>query len=194
MKKIFLAAALLFASFASASPAQPIFEEEVEEAVILPAPSSNLSVSSITRIFPWSRYKANFGMEKISVRFPCSPTISQGPTQLTASAYDYQILYNFIGYFPPIGNVAPRPYFDRILFDMSQPPIALLSYTTYQTESGDWVLDYVAHDTFKNFIIKTRCVVTPFNAYTLQVVIPNGLRDHFEYFLESFRIHCECQQ
>jgi hypothetical protein len=140
----------------------------------------------------WRRFKANFGMEKLFVRFPQKPAISQSNTLLTAYAYDYGVLYSLTGYFPPIGNVNPVIWFDEVLFSVDHYPYNLISHTIFQVSNGDWIMDYVAHDYVQNLIIKGRAVVTPFNGYTLQCVKPNGSRDYFDYFIDNFWIRCDC--
>jgi hypothetical protein len=140
----------------------------------------------------WQRFKANFGMEKLFVRFPATPTISQSNTLLTAYAYDYGILYSLTGYYPPVGNINPVLWFDEILCSVDHYPYSLISHVAYQVSNGDWVLDYTFHDYVQNIIGKGRAIATPFNGYTLQCVKPNGSRDHFDYFLDSFWIRCEC--
>jgi hypothetical protein len=140
----------------------------------------------------WKRYKSNFGMEKLFVRFPNSPTITQGNGLLTAYAWDYGIMYSLTGYFPSVGNILPIVWFDEILYSLDHYPYTLISHVVFQASNGDWVMDYVAHDYIQNTILKARAIVTPFNGYTLQCVKPNGARDHFDYFLDNFYIKCEC--
>jgi hypothetical protein len=185
MKKILLALFLCIISFSFAHEA-PVFEatDEKEECAF---PLSDATFLS------WYKYRANFGMEKIFIRFPNRPVIAQTSTILTAYAYENQALYSFTGYYPPIGRIDPLAFFDQTLYDISQPPCIVLNYTIYQVSNGDWVFDYVMHDTFKDLIVKNRTVVTPYNAYTLQTVIPYGYKNYFEYFLETFKIQCECE-
>jgi len=140
----------------------------------------------------WGRYKSNFGMEKVFVRFPQKPAISQSNTLLTAYAYDYAVMYSFAGYYPPLGNIYPFAWYDEILYSLSNYPYALISHVTFQVPNGDWVMDYVAQDYVQNLIIKARAIVTPFNGYILQCVKPNGIRDYFDYFLDNFWIRCDC--
>jgi hypothetical protein len=140
----------------------------------------------------WRRYKANFGMEKLFVRFPQKPAATQSGTYLTAYAYDYGVMYSVTGYFPPVGNIHPTAWFDEILFLHDHYPFNLVSHVIFQVSNGDWILDYTAHDYVKNLIIKGRSIVTPFNGYTLQCVKPNGMRDYFDYFLDSFYLRCGC--
>lgn len=141
----------------------------------------------------WRRYKANFGMEKLLVRFPQKPAISQSSSLLTAYAYDNAVLYSLVGYYPPMGNIDPIGWFDTVLYSVDHYPFTLISHVVFQSSNGDWVMDYVAHDYIQNLIIKARSIVTPFNAYTLQCVKPNGMRDYFDYFLDNFFLKCECQ-
>ncbi len=139
----------------------------------------------------WRRYKANFGMEKLFIRFPQKPALSQTSTLLTAYAYDNAVLYSLVGFFPPMGNIDPISYFDSVLYSVDHYPFTLISHVIFQVSNGDWVMDYVAHDYIQNLIIKARAIVTPFNAYTLQCVKPNGMRDYFEYYLDNFFLKCE---
>jgi hypothetical protein len=141
----------------------------------------------------WRRYKANFGIEKVFARFPHSPTITQTSTLLTAYAYDNIISYSLNGYYPPVSHIDALLWFDEVLCSVDHYPFNLLSNSIFQASNGDWVLDYVAHDYIQNLIVKARAIVTPFNAYTIQCVKPNGARDHFDYFLESFWIRCDCE-
>jgi len=140
----------------------------------------------------WSRYKTNFGMEKIFVRFPQKPAMSQSSTLLTAYAYDHAVMYSFAGYFPPVGNIDPIDWFDEILYNVTDYPYNLVSHTIFQVSNGDWVMDYIVHDYVQNLVIKARAVITPFNGYILQCVKPNGTKDYFDYFLDNFWIKCEC--
>lgn len=140
----------------------------------------------------WRRFKANFGMEKIFVRFPSKPAASQSGTLFTAYAYDYAVMYSICGYYPPAGNINPSFWFDEVLYSMNTYPCALISSCIFQATNGDWILDYVAHDYMKDLLIKARAIVTPFNAYTIQCVKPNGSHDYFDYFLDNFWIKCEC--
>jgi hypothetical protein len=141
----------------------------------------------------WPRFKANFGLEKLFIRFPQKPTISQSSTLLTAYAYDYGILYSVTGYFPPIGNINPVIWFDEMLYAVDHYPFNLISHVVFQASNGDWILDYVAQDYVQNLILKARVIVTPFNGYTLQCMKPNGARDYFDYFIDNFYIKCECR-
>lgn len=133
----------------------------------------------------WTKYKASFGVEKIFVRFPQKPAISQSNTMLTAYAYDNAVLYSLSGYYPPMGHIDPLRWFDEVLYSISTYPINCLNHVVFQLSNGDWILDYVAHDIVKNLIIKTRAIVTPFNAYTIQCVKPNGSGDYFDYYLDN---------
>lgn len=140
----------------------------------------------------WQRYNSNFGMEKIFIRFPQKPAISQNTSLLTAYAYDYSVMYSFAGYFPPVGNIDPCLWFDEFLYNNSAYPYNLVSHSIFQHACGDWIMDYVTHDYVQNLVIKGRAIVTPFNAYILQCVKPNGAKDYFSYFLDNFWIKCEC--
>ena len=133
----------------------------------------------------WTRYKANFGMEKVFIRFPQKPAVSQNSTLLTAYAYDNAVLYSLAGYYPPLGNIDPSAWFDAVLRTVDHYPFTLISHVAFQSANGDWVMDYVTHDYIQNLIIKARAVVTRFNAYTVQCVKPNGMRDYFDYFLDN---------
>ena len=139
----------------------------------------------------WPRYKANFGIEKVFVRFPFRPIIAQSNALLTAHVWDFNTMYSLTGYFPPIGSISPAMWFDEILFSVDNYPFKLISHVVFQAYNGDWLMDYVAHDYVQNTIIKARAVVTPFNGYILQCVKPNGERDYFDYFLDNFFIRCE---
>ncbi len=143
----------------------------------------------------WGRYKANFGLEKLFLRFPAKPTITQSNSLLTAYAYDYAVMYSFNGYFPPVGNIDPIVWFDQILYnyDVTRYPYNLISHEIFQADNGDWIMDYVVHDYGQGFIIKARAVVTPYNGYTLQCVKPIGAKDFFDYFLENLFLKCEYQ-
>lgn len=140
----------------------------------------------------WTRYKSNFGMEKIFVRFPQKPAISQSCSLMNAYAYDHAVMYSFAGYFPPVGNIDPQVWFDEILYNVSGYPYSLISHSIFQISNGDWVMDYVVHDYVQNLVVKARAIITPFNGYILQCVKPNGVRDYFNYFLDNFWIKCEC--
>lgn len=142
--------------------------------------------------FRWKRYKTNFGMEKIFVRFPQRPAISKSNTLLTAYAYDHAVMYSFCGYYPPLGNVDAGLWFDDILDNVSNYPYTLINHTVFQSTAGDWVMDYVVHDYVQNLVLKSRAVVTPFNGYILQCVKPMGAKDHFPYYLDNFMLKCEC--
>jgi hypothetical protein len=139
----------------------------------------------------WRRYKANFGAEKVFLRFPQPPAISQSNSLLTAFAYEGAALYSLNGYFPPLGHIDPIRWFDEILFSVNNYPFALMSHVIFQDAAGNWIMDYLAQDFVQNLIIKGRALVTPFNGYTLQCVKPNGMRDYFEYFLDNFWIKCD---
>lgn len=140
----------------------------------------------------WRSYKSNFGMEKIFIRFPQTPAVSQSYSLLTAYAYDFAVLYSFAGYYPPVGNIDPLAWFDEILYSLSEYPYHMVSHAIFQLSNGDWVMDYSAHDYVQNFVLKARAIVTPFNGYTLQCLKPNGASDYFDYFLDHFWIKCEC--
>lgn len=184
MKKYLALCAFIFGSFFPLFASQAPFFEEANKGIRQDTPSS-IYVGS------WSRYRINFGMEKIHIRFPNRPYVTQENGLMIGSSTDKQVLYKFVGYYPPMGNIDPHTFFKRELNLVSVPPYLLLGQGTYQLPNGDWVLDYVAHDTLSNLIIKHRSIITPFNAYTLRAIFPNGLTDRFDYFLESFRIQCE---
>lgn len=140
----------------------------------------------------WDRYKSNFGLETVYLRFPQDPTIIHTTTSLNAFAYDRGILYSFIGYFPPIGNIITNVWFDEILMSLSQYPYSILGSSVSQDSSGYWFMDYVFCDNVQNLVTKARAIVTPYNGYTLQCVKPSGAKDSFDYFVDHFRIKCEC--
>ena len=141
----------------------------------------------------WKRFKTNFGMEKLFICFPQKPAVSQSNTLLTAYAYDHAILYSLTGYFPPCGNICSGGWFNDVLSTLDQYPFSLISKVIFQASNGDWLMDYTTHDYVQNLIIKGRAIVTPFNAYTLQCVKPNGSRDHFDYFIDNYSIKCDCK-
>ncbi|MCC5831509.1 MAG: hypothetical protein JJU12_00495 [Chlamydiales bacterium] len=172
-------------------------QEESERGIGTPQPFRSPSfnkreLAKCNSYNSWKRYKSNFGMEKIFVRFPQNPAITQSSTLMTAYAYDHAVMYSFAGYFPPMGNIDPLDWFDEILYSVSGYPYNLVSHCIFQVTNGDWILDYVLHDYVQNLIVKARAVVTPFNGYVLQCVKPNGARDYFNYFLDNFWIQCEC--
>lgn len=140
----------------------------------------------------WNKYKINFGMEKVFVRLPNRPVQTQENGLAVYSAYDHQVLYRFVGYYPPVGSIDPYLFLNRELDIVSVPPFVIIAKSIYQVSSGDWVLDFIAHDTFANMMIKHRSIVTPFNAYTQQAIYPVGSPDRFEYFLDSLRVQCTC--
>jgi hypothetical protein len=141
----------------------------------------------------WPRFKINFGLEKVFVRFPQKPAVARTNILLTAYAYDYTIQYSATGYSPPIGNIYAPTWFEEVLNISNRCPYSLVGYTTFQTANGDWVMDYTVHDEFQNLTIKARAIVTPYNAYTFQCIKPAGVRDHFDYFLDNLWIQCDCQ-
>jgi len=163
-------------------PTTPFFDEGENNGPELPQAS----------YIRWRRYKANFGLEKLSLYFPQPPAISQTNNSMTAYAYDHAVMYSLTGYYPPVGHIDPFIWFDEVLDTMTSHPFNLDNHIVYQLSCGDWVLDYVAHDYVQNLVIKSRLIVTPFNAYTLQCVKPFSTRDYFDYFLENFFIRCEC--
>ncbi|NGX55071.1 MAG: hypothetical protein KR126chlam2_00693 [Chlamydiae bacterium] len=142
----------------------------------------------------WHRYKANFGVEKTFVEFPNRPTETQTNFLKIAYTWDSNILYSFSGYFPPMGNLNPRDFFDNMLCRASDYPYVVLSSAIYEDGDGYWVLDYSSKDMSKNTIVYTRSVVSPFNAYILQAVFPYGYTHHFEYFIDTFKIRCDCDK
>jgi len=196
------------ASYATFAPEEPIFEEDDEkeackgceeghkELLFRAEMASNVCEGDEEQLqasyVSWRRFKANFGMEKLYVRFPQKPTVAQSNAFLTAYAWDYGNMYSLTGYFPPIGNIHPIAWFDEILYTLDRYPYTLHSHVIFQASNGDWIMDYVAHDYIQNTILKARSIATPFNGYTLQVVKPNGARDYFDYFLDNFYIKCEC--
>ncbi len=178
MKKI-LCLLLLCATPLMADFRPPIDHIEEEESFIC----SKAFVSS------WRKLRIDFGFEKIGIRFPSEPLATQERGVFIASAFDQQVLYKFIGYFPPIGNIDPHAFFQREVEILTHAPYILIGQVAYQTPSFDWVLDTTAHDLSCNMIIKQRMIITPFNAYTLQAVFPYGLAgDQFDYFLQTFSI------
>jgi hypothetical protein len=196
-------------AYSTFAPEEPIFEEDDEKStatncdkganvLFMPTQKERLNLGGgeenqlHASYISWRRFKANFGMEKLFVRFPQTPTISQSNTLLTAYAYDYGVLYSLTGYYPPMGNINPIIWFDEVLYAVDHYPFSLISHTAFQVSNGDWVLDYVSHDYVQNLILKARAIVTPFNGYTLQCVKPNGSRDHFDYFIDNFWIKCDC--
>ncbi len=193
MKKFLFLFALLCLSSFQLLANSPVFEECEEEEIEKVSPSSRTRVFSPSLyVGSWSRYKINFGMEKIFIRFPNRPLIAQENGLLIGSAADQQVVYKFIGYFPSIGNIDPVQFFKRETDFISTAPFVILGHSIYQASNGDWVMDYAVHDTYANVIVKHRSIVTPFNAYTMRAIFPNGYADRFDYFLESFRIQCQC--
>ncbi len=160
---------------------RPVFEETESD--------KDKFYANISR---WTRDTFNFGMEKIVVRFPQKAAISQSHTLLSAYAYDHAVMYRFSGYYPPMGNIDPIAWFDEIRYNASDYPYNLISSKIIQTSNGYWLMDYIVHDYVQNQVIKARAIVTPFNGYILECVKQNGEKDHFNYFLDNFWIHCEC--
>ena len=140
----------------------------------------------------WVKHKQNFGMEKVSLSFPTRPLVTQNPTMTTATAWDNATCYTFTGYFPPIGNIHVAAMFEEMLNTVSQYPFSIYQHTTYQNTCGNWVLEYVAQDTYRNVTIYSFTVVTPFNAYTLQCIQPFGAKERYLFFRDSLQIYCEC--
>jgi len=163
-------------------------DEEIDE-YVRPEPEGYLSQNpGQANYVSWRRYKANFDVEKLFVRFPQQPAISRTAVKLTAYAYDNAALYSLTGFFPPIRIIDPIAYFDRVIFDLDQDPFRLIEANVVQTADGVWCLNYVLHDYVQNLITKAQLIITPFNAYTLACTKPNGMRDYFDYFLEHFSI------
>lgn len=138
--------------------------------------------------FNWKRYKSKFGAEKIFIRFPHHPAVSHSDCLLTAFASENSVIYSLSGYFPPLPHIDVHFLFDEILLLSSQYPFHLLSSVVFQDYSGDWILDYITHDTIQDTLIKSRTIVTSFNSYTIQCAKPYGVKDSYDYFLESFWI------
>ncbi len=140
----------------------------------------------------WCSYKADFGVEKTYIQFPQRPTVSRGNHLHVAYAYDGNVLYSLNGYYPPMGNLNPTLLFDEILCNNSVYPYVVLSSTSYQASDGYYILDYISKDCLTETVIYGHVVVTPFNAYILQAIFPNGYLPHFDYFVDTFRIRCTC--
>jgi hypothetical protein len=138
--------------------------------------------------FGWKKYKVNFGAEKVFLSFPPYPIFCQSGNIFTASAYDGAVLYTFSGYFPSMGSMDPSIFFDEVRFAMNCSPYTLINQDYFQDIDGYWVLDYLAYDSLQNLKIKGRAVVTPFNAYLIRCIKPNGSIDDFSYFIDQFRI------
>lgn len=172
----------------SAFPHIPYGSFENEEAEDDETPAATLNVGE------WKRYKSTFGMEKILIRFPQKPAISQSNSLYTAYAYDHAVLYSLSGYFPPIGNIDPSTWFETIISNLTLYPYRLIASTSYQASNGDWILDYTAHEYVQDLIVKARAVITPLNSYIIQCTKPSGSRDYFNYFLDNFWIKCECAE
>lgn len=136
----------------------------------------------------WKRYKANFGKDQVLVLFPEKPAVSQSNCLLTGYAYDHAVLYTFNGYLPPLKHIQHARWFEEVLTPFNVYPLCPISHIIFQTENGNWVMDYLAQDALQNLIIKGRAIVTPHNGYTLQCIKPNGAVDHFDYFLDNFHV------
>lgn len=177
MKNFFIILSLICLALTPVYANNPIFEESDE--------GENISLY----VGSWKKYRVNFGMEKIYLRFPNTPTISQDSSSICATAAERSTVYKFVGYFPPIGNIDPMFFFDRELGLFSNYPFVISWQKTYRTSYGDWVLDFEVQDTYAHVVIKHRSIVTPFNAYTMQAISTYGAYEQSDYFFESFRIH-----
>ena len=140
----------------------------------------------------WVKHKQNFGMEKISLSFPNRPTLTQCATMSTATAWDQSTCYTFTGYYPPVGNIDVTTMFQEMLGTMNQYPFTISQHSVYENTCGNWVLEYVAQDSYRHLIIRSFTVVTPFNAYTLQCIQPFGTQERYTYFRDTFHVLCEC--
>lgn len=141
----------------------------------------------------WYPYKADFGVEKTFINFPHRPTVSRGNHLHVAYAYDGNVLYSLQGYFPPMGNLNPAILFEEILCNNSRYPYVVISSSSYQALDGYDILDYISKDCVTDTVIYGHTVVTPFNSYILQAIFPNGYLTHFDYFVDTFRIRCDCR-
>ncbi|MCH9611505.1 MAG: hypothetical protein S4CHLAM81_09090 [Chlamydiales bacterium] len=140
----------------------------------------------------WKQYKQNFGMEKVTLSFPHKPTMSYSETMTTALAWDGQVGYSFMGYYPAVGNIDVSAFFDEMLSSMNSHPFEVEASRIYENTVGNWVLEYISYDHYRNLTIRGFSVVTPFNAYTLHCIHPQGSRERYSYYRDSFRILCEC--
>jgi hypothetical protein len=141
----------------------------------------------------WRRSDFNFGMEKVNVLFPVPPRLTSNNLQTVATAYDRNATYTFTGYFPAIGNIDAHTFFDEKLQEATIPPFSLLTHQRFVNTSGDWCLEYVTEDYARGNRLYTFIVVTPYNSYTMQCVVPHlGIAHQYEYFRDSLYIKCEC--
>ena len=141
----------------------------------------------------WRRSSFNFGTERVKLLFPVNPKISQSGLQMVATAYDRAACYTFTGFYPAIRNIDAHRYFAEKLQEASIPPFEVISENRYQNTTGDWCLDFVTEDHVRANRLYTFIVVTPFNSYTLQAVVPHiGIAHQYEFFRDSFYIQCKC--
>ncbi len=140
----------------------------------------------------WVKHKQNFGMEKVSILFPNHPTMTHNITMTTATAWESYSCYTLTGYFPPVGNIDAQRLFQEMLGTMSHYPFSLSEHAIYENFCGNWVLEYTAQDSYRNLIIRSFTVVTPYNGYTLQCIQPFGTLERYSYFRDSFHILCGC--
>ncbi len=162
----------------------PLIQESEEENEVLSPHGSLLR---------WRVFKQNFGMEKVSVRFPRSYVVNQSETNINAHAYDHNVCYTFSGFYPSLGNINAQAWFADMVMYAQHHTFRMLSHVIYHKhEENHWILDYTAHDTYNNIIIKSHTVVTPFNGYTQQATYPYGSYECFDQFVDSLHIHCDC--
>jgi hypothetical protein len=180
MKKRLLLTLLLLTSVAAPISAQiPLMKEK----------EGHFLLGSIW----WRRSDFNFGMEKVKILFPVPPKVSYNNLQTVATAYDRTATYTFTGYCPAIGNIDAHAFFNDKLNEASIAPFRLVSKDRYQNTSGDWCLEYVTEDYARGNRLYTFIVITPFNSYTMQCVVPHlGIAHQYEYFRDSLYIKCEC--
>lgn len=188
-------AALLFNALSAATP----FEKAAKEfGTVSSEPSFAMNVEEIVisekqadaRHIWWTRYDFNFGREILQASFPTIPSIGESNGIVSIISHHKGVSYALSGFNPARFGIDAYSCFQRLMMEMNAYPYMLEEYEIeYFQENGISVFYAKFVNLHTGEKIRSKTVVTLWNAYTMEAVYKNHHDCDHERFFQSLNIH-----
>ncbi len=135
----------------------------------------------------WISYQFGFGNELIKAHFPTVASMETKNGLVTLLSDHKGVSYALTGFNPPRFGMDAALFIQQLLLEMNAYPYILEHYEVeFLGVNGISAFNakYINLQTGER--IRSKTVVTPFNAYTLEVVYKNHHDCDYERFFESF--------
>lgn len=192
---IIFSATLLFGTLTASTPfekaaeglgtvsSEPSFSMEQEEVVIS-------EKQAASRQIWWTRYDFNFSGEILQANFPTIPSAQERLGVVSIVSHHKGISYALSGFNPARFGIDANSFFQQMLLEMNTYPYRLEEYEVeYFEANGISVLFTKFVNLFTGERIRSKTVVTLWNAYKMETVYQNHHDCDYDRFFQSLTIH-----